>query len=559
MVVESIFIELSIIIITAVILISIARLLKQPMIIAYIVTGIILSPAFFNVIKSTPLNNTLSEIGVAVLLFTVGLNLNPKIIKEVGKVSIITGIGQILFTAIIGYLIIMFLGFNKITSLYLSIALTFSSTVIITKLLSDKGDLHKLYGKIAIGFLIVQDFIAIIALMVVSSFSNGNTLHFVAPTFVKGAALLIGLFSLGYIIIPRITKPIAKSSEFMLLFSLGWCLVIATLFELFGFSIEIGALLAGITLSFSPYRYDIISKLKPIRDFFIFLFFIWIGSQLVFADITKYTPTIIILSLFILIGNPLIMMILMGALKYKKRTGFLTGLVVAQISEFSHILIALGVKIGHIQSDMISLITVIGLITITGSSYFVIYGDKIYSYLSKYLSIFERKSTTEEEKRKEKKYEIILFGAHRVGHDILDAFKHKKNKLLIVDYNPEVIERLTERKFNCIYGDISDIDLLDEINLCDAKMVISTVPDKETNMLFIKRVKLCNPKAIILTVANSVRDALDLYDKGVTYVITPKFIGGKHISEKIKTYQFDLEKFIEEQTEHKRHLRTLGE
>lgn len=554
----NIFIELSIIIIIAVVVSSIIRILKQPLIIAYIITGILVSPTLFNIIRSREIISTFSELGIALLLFMVGLNLNPRVIKEVGKVSLITGIGQVVFTAIIGYFIAVWLSFNTVTAIYLSVALTFSSTVIITKLLSDKGDLHKLYGKIAIGFLIVQDLIAVIILMAISSFSNKTSLSdFGITTFATGTGLLVGLFIIGYYALPKITKPIAKSTEFLLLFSLGWCFAVATIFEIFNFSIEIGALLAGITLSLSPYKFEISSKLRPVQDFFVFMFFIWLGSQLVLTNIQNQIPAIIIFSLFILIGNPLIVIILMGILRYKKQTSFLAGLTVAQISEFSHIMIALGIKMGHISSDTLSLITMIGLITIGGSSYFIIYGDKIYNRLSNFLTIFERKITKEEKEEKQKKYDIVLFGAHRVGHDILEAFKHKKNSLLAIDYNPDIIEKLNKNGFNCIYGDISDVDLLDEIDLCNTKMVISTVPDLETNLLFMKRVKLCNPKIIILVVANSVQEAFDLYKNGATYVITPKFLGGKYISDKIKTYQFNAKKFVKERSEHINHLQKL--
>ncbi len=472
--VASIFIELSVIIIIAVIVTALMRILRQPVIIGYIIVGILASPYLFNVIKSTEIITTLSEIGIAILLFMVGLNLNPKVIKDVGKVSLVTGVGQFLFTAVVGYGIARWLGFSFLPALYLSIAITFSSTIIITKLLSDKGDLHKLYGKISIGFLIVQDFLAVIALMMVSSLISGNSFEiFSIRTFLMGLAAIVVLFVLSYFSLPRITKLIARSSEFLLLFSLGWCFLIATIFEALSLSIEMGAFLGGVTLSLSPYRYEINSKLKPIRDFFIFLFFVWLGAQIVFSDVRMHIPTIVILSLLVLIGNPLIIMTLMGILKYKKQTGFLVGLAGAQISEFSHILIALGIKVGHLQSDMLSLVTMIGLVTIAGSTYFITHGEKIYFMISRYLPIFERKSAVEK-KDKEKKYDIILFGAHRIGHDILEEFKNRKSSLLVVDYNPDVIERLSKKGFNCIYGDISDVDLFDDINLCDAKIIIQT-------------------------------------------------------------------------------------
>ena len=270
-----VFVELSIVIIIAVVVAGIMRLLKQPLVIGYILTGIIVSPYFLNIVTSTDAIATFAQIGIVLLLFMVGLNLNPRIIKDVGKVSLVTGVGQVIFTSLIGFFIGQLLGFSTIVSIYIAVALTFSSTIIIMKLLSDKGDLETLYGRIAIGFLIVQDLIVIVILMVISSIPTGLDFATLALESVfKGVGLLILLFLISVYIFPRITKAIAKSQEFLLLFSIGWCFAIASLFYYLNFSIEAGALLAGITLSLSPYHYEISSKMKPLRDFFIILFFI---------------------------------------------------------------------------------------------------------------------------------------------------------------------------------------------------------------------------------------------------------------------------------------------
>src|SRR3989344_9163521 len=558
--IENIFSELSIVIITAVIVVSLTRLLKQPIILGYIITGIIVSPSLLNVIQSTDIILTLSQLGIALLLFIVGINLNPKVIKEVGHVSLITGVGQFIFTSIIGYFIGAALGFSPLTSIYIAVALSFSSTIVVTKLLSDKGDLHKLYGKISIGFLIVQDLIVITVLMFITSIKDGGSIRdFAFTTFTTGVLLFAAVFAFSYFILPRITRPIAKSDELLLIFALGWCFAISAIFNILGFSIEIGALLAGITLSLSPYRFEISSKLKPIRDFFIFLFFVWLGSQVNLANIQSNIPAIILFSLFVIIGDPLVVMMLMGLLRFKKQTGFMAGLTVAQISEFSLVLVALGVEAGHLSPDILSLVTVVGIITMAGSTYFINYANKIYPHISKYLSIFERKSARKEKEEIIKKYDVILFGAHKTGHEIIEAFKTKKSSLLVVDHNPDVIDKLKRKGFNCVYGDIGDIDLLDVLNLCDGKMIISTIPDKETNLLFIKRVKMCSPNSIVLVVAEEADDALDLYKYGATYVITPRFIGGRHISDKVKKYQFNMKKFMQEQSEHIKNLKKLKE
>ncbi|MDP7244280.1 MAG: cation:proton antiporter [Flavobacteriales bacterium] len=558
----SIFIELSIVILIAVVVAGIVRLLRQPLIIGYILTGIIVSPYFLNIVKSTDAIATFAQIGIVLLLFMVGLNLNPKIIKDVGKVSLVTGVGQVIFTSLVGFFIGQLLGFSTIVSIYIAIALTFSSTIIIMKLLSDKGDLETLYGRIAIGFLIIQDLIVIVILMVISSIPAGiNFTTLALETVLKGVGVLLLLFLISVYIFPQLTKAIAKSQEFLLLFSIGWCFAIASLFYYLNFSIEAGALLAGITLSLSPYHYEIGSKMKPLRDFFIILFFILLGSQMIFTNISQYIIPIIIFSIFILIGNPLIVMVLMGLLGYTKRNSFLAGLTVAQISEFSLILVALGVKVGHLTTDILSLVTIIGLITIAGSTYLILYANKIYPYLSKYLGIFERKGKKVDEHRYQKDgiYDIILFGYDRIGYDILESFKKIKKKFLVIDYNPETITKLAKEGFDCKYGDADDSELLNELNFSKIKMVVSTVHNLDTNLLLINKIRESNKKAIITVVSHQIDEAIKLYDAGATYVLMPHFLGGHHVSTMIEEHGLNLNKFLKEKIAHIEHLRKRKE
>ncbi|MFH1291109.1 MAG: cation:proton antiporter [archaeon] len=551
-----VFVELSIIIGITVLIAGITRLLKQPLIIGYILTGIIVSPYFLNIVSSTETIKVFSQIGVALLLFIIGLSLSPKVIKEVGKVSLVTGIGQIVFTSLIGFFISRAFGFSIVVSIYIAIALTFSSTIIIMKLLSDKKDLEKLYGKISIGFLLVQDIFVIILLMVISSFSSDLSMTAISfGTIISGILLIAGFVLISIYVLPHLSKFFAKSQEFLFLFSIGWGLGLAALFHYLGFSMEIGALIAGIALSVSPYNYEISSKMKPLRDFFIILFFILLGSQMVFGSIGQLIVPAIIFSLFILIGNPLIVMILMGFLGYKKRVSFQAGLTVAQISEFSLILITLGVSVGHLTGEILSLITIVGLITISGSTYLITYSDKIYPYLSKYLSIFERKKLREEGSES-KGYDLILFGYNRIGYDLLKSFKKLKKRFLVVDYNPETNLELCNDNVDCLYGDADDEEFLSGLSLTETKMVVSTIPEFETNMLLIGKIRQMNKSAIIMVMSHNIEEARDLYSRGATYVIMPHFLGGSHASMMIDEYKLDINKFLKEKEKHIKYLKT---
>ena len=553
---ENIFLQISISLFIILGVSFIMRLLKQPLIIGYIVSGIIIGPFLFDLLPHIETLEIFSQFGIAFLLFIVGIHLNPKTIKEVGKISMITGIGQVIFTSLIGYFIGIFLGFSSITSLYIAVALTFSSTIIIMKLLSDKDALDKLFGKISIGFLLVQDLIAIIILIVVSSLSNGgNVSNLIFSTLAKGVILLAVLSPLSYFVLPKLSAFFAKSQELLFVFAISWGLGLSALFLFYGFSIEVGALIAGIMLSMSPYSYEISSKLKPLRDFFIISFFILLGAQMIFSDISSLWIPAIVFSLFILVGNPIIVMILMGIFGYSKNTGFMAGLTVAQISEFSLIMIALGVKVGHLTNEILSFVTIIGLITIAGSTYMIMYSDKIYSFLSKYLSLFERKNVKKEVMEKIE-YECILFGENRIGFSIMKSFIHLKKQYLVVDFNPERVKKLNSKGVKCIYGDVSNADFIEDLKIGKAKIIVSTIPEIENNLMLLDKIKRKNKDAIVILTARQISDSHELYKAGADYVILPHFLGGKYIAGIIEKAKEDKNKY---EIEKQKQLRELKE
>ena len=562
--IENIFIELSLIILTATVVSGVMLLLRQPLIIGYILTGVFVSPYFLNIVQSTESIETFAQMGIILLLFMVGLNLNPRIIKELGKPSLITGFGQFIITTLIGYLICSYFGLSFIESLYIAVALAFSSTIVVMKLLSDKSDTGTLYGYLSIGYLMIQDLIVIVILMLITSFSgNGNLLEIAFETILKGSGLLVGLFLIGTYILPKITEVIAKSQEYLLLFSLGWCFSLSILFYYLNFSVETGALLAGVTLALSPYRYEISSKMKPIRDFFIVLFFIMIGSQINITYILPYLKLILVLSFFVIIGKPLIITTLLGLLGYTKRTSFFVGNTSGQISAFSLIMISLGVAAGHLSPEILSLVTVIGFITISGSTYIMLYSNKLYSYLSKYLSIFEiaSKRIDAQNRFKEEDYDVLLFGYNRIGYDILDSIQKIKKKYLVVDYDPVIIRKLSKDGMNCRYGDANDYELLDDLKLSKAKMIVSTIPNFDTNFMLISKIRESNKNAIIIVVSHQIDEAMKLYHKGATYVLMPHLLGGTRASMMIKEYGLDINKFLKEKIHHidnLNHRRDMG-
>lgn len=557
----TIFIELSIIIVVATVAALLMRLLRQPLIVGYILTGIVVGPYALDLLHSKEEMELFSKIGISILLFIVGLTLNPDIVREVGKTSLITGIGQVLFTSSIGFFIVYALGFGVTASLYVAIALTFSSTIIILKLLSDRGDTGKLYGKISIGFLLVQDLVATLILLFITVF--GSALFVGQHLFTGAAALeILRLLFLGSIVtfilygvskfvLPKLSASVAGNPEVLFIFSIAWGLGLSSLFAVIGFSIEIGALIAGTLLAVSPFAYEIGARMKPLRDFFILIFFILLGAQMVLAQVSSLIVPALVLSLFVLVGNPIIVIVLMNLLGYRSRTAFMSGLTVAQISEFSLILVALGYSLGHIGEDAVSLVTLVGIFTIIGSTYLILYADGIYARLGKIIErVVPRKHHHREPVMKQDQPDVIIFGYDRVGQDFVSAAAHVSAHYLVVDYNPESITRLQSNNIPFRYGDAEDVEFLREIGFRGTRLIVSSIPDYGTNALLVQYYRKENPDGIIIVLAHTVPDAKALYLAGASYVVMPHFLGAHHAALLIARHGFDVRGFEQERNIH---------
>ena len=543
--------ELAIVILIAAGLGIIARFFKQPAILAYIAAGIIIGYFGFFHLNDKETFRIFSDLGIMFLLFLVGMEINYTSLRLVGKASLLIGLGQIIFTFAIGFAIALFFGFSQLASAYISIALTFSSTIIIVKFLSEKKDMNSLYGKISVGFLLVQDFVAILILVLLAGIGAEKGFEFfdVFLTMIEGIGLFVLMLVLGRKFLPLIFDKISRSQELLFLTSLAWLFIVSAAVNKIGFSIEIGGFLAGLALANSAEHFEISSRVKPLRDFFILIFFVILGSSVVFSNFSGLTLYIIAFSFFVLIGNPIIVLIIMGLMGYRKRTSFLTGLTVAQISEFSLILAALGLKVGHIGENVVALITAVGAVTITLSTYLIIYGDKIFTYLSPYLKIFERRKTTENgDFGKEFEKPIILIGSHRTGQSI--AFNLPKKDLLIIDFDPDIIGQLRKHDFSYLFGDINDSDIFERANFESARLVISTSPDLEDNLLLLSRLKILKNRDQMKAVlrARTEKEAEILYANGADYVLLPHFTAGQYLG---KTVSVDPELKILEQLKNK--------
>lgn len=541
---NDVFFQIALILFVASVVGFVAIKLKQPLIIGFIAVGILLGPSTLGWVNANDQVDLLAKLGISILLFIVGLKLDLHIIKMMGAVALATGVGQVAFTSVFGYIIALSVGFNQPESLYISVALTFSSTIIIVKLLSDKREFDSLAGRIAVGFLIVQDILVIVAMIALNALSGGYTEGEVGDgviqIFIYGSLFLMLIGVLMRFVLTPLLDVLAQSKELLIVFSIAWAVSLGALGHYLGFSKEVGAFVAGVSLASTPYRDIIGAKLLSLRDFLLLFFFVDLGATLDLSIVQGQFIYAISFSVFVLIGNPLIVMIIMGFMGYRKRTSFLAGLTVAQISEFSLILVALGVSLGHISPQILGLVTLVGLITISTSTYMILYSHNLYTILAPWLGIFERKTEPKsilEFSREDGSFpDIIVFGLGRFGKVIADSFKDNGYSVLAVDFDPMRIKNAKKAGVNACYGDAEDEEFITTLPIQHARWVVGAIHDKGASEILALHLKEAN---FLGHVAFALRDAdhNGKIGKNADFVLIPYEFAAQHAVQKILAFE----------------------
>lgn len=552
---ENIFSGLSLIIVIGAAVSIFMRWIHQPLMVGYILTGILVGPAALHVLDSPESLNVFGDLGIALLLFIIGLGMSPKVVAEVGRPSIITAVSHMSVTGITGWFAGVALGLSHREALFVALGLTINSTIVALKLLSDRKEQGRLYGKLTIGTSLVEDIFVAIVLLFIASAQNGELLT-VEPLLdlaIKGIIIGSGMYIITRYVLPRAQKLIASDQELLFLFAIAWGLGSAALLAKAGFSMEIGALAAGIFLGYLTYAQEIAARLRPLRDFFVIVFFISLGTELSFNQFGEILPMIIAGTFIVVVIKPLAIMTVLGLLGYTKRTSFKTAITLTHVSEFSIIFVILAVEKGLIGQKIVTLLTFIALITIAISTYLVTFGDKLYALAEKHLDMFER-AQTHSELLPEVRYELVLFGYQRGGHEFVNLFKELKKKYVVIDYDPEVIDAMEHRKVNYLYGDANDAELLEEAGVEHARLVVSTIPDFEINLFLLKYLEHKNPRAVAIIHADHPEDAAKLYAAGASYVILPHYIGSEKISSFISKSGLTKQAFQRQREKHLQYL-----
>ena len=525
-----------------------AKLLKQPLLTGYILAGVIL--AFLGLIRYTPELSSMGQIGVTLLLFLLGMEIEIHDFGVLTKTSFIAGLVQVSLTTIAGFILAAFFGFSTLSALYIALSLAFSSTIIVVKLLSEKHEMDNLFGRLAVGILLVQDLIAMLVLMTLTGFEQGKAGNGGFLLIAVKAIFLIGLtLFLSKKLIPRLFERfVAHSHELMFIVSIAWALGFASFVKSgLGFSLEIGGFLAGLTLSNLSEHMQIATKARPLRDFFLVIFFLLLGTQLVLGEETlNILPSALLFSLFVLVVKPITIMFSLGFMGYKKRTSFITSVHLAQISEFSLILMAIGASLGHVGRGETSAIVLVGIITMTISTYASDKVDRLYKNMQGYLKIFERKHTKEEAFVTDIAMtdHIVLVGSDRAGKSLLKYFTKKGYQFLVVDFNPKMYTQLSAEGIPVVFGDITDLEVLERANVKNARLIVSTIGTVKDNLTILEYLSSVNIKPKTIFTAIAAEEAAKLYEKGASYVIVPEIVAGDYIRQILRIYGTRGEKLI---------------
>jgi len=550
---EAIIFDIALILIVSAILAFVAKMLRQPLIPAYVLAGLIIGPLVLGFVRNLDLIYAFSEIGIAFLLFTAGLEISFKKIKEAGlKRIVFIGFLQVGIIFAVAYSLAGFLGLTALQAGYIGIILAFGSTMVDIKLLADRGELVTLHGRLVLGILLLQDLVAIVAIVVFTT--GGFAVVPLVVAFAKLAAILVIAIVLQKFVLNKLFRFAARSPELLFLSSLAVLFLFIILAYISELSIVIGAFIAGVSLANSPFKIELESRISPLRDFFAILFFVALGMQVVFVGIGERMILFWVLLAGAFVVKPFITLILLRLGGYRSRTSFFTAISLAQLSEFSLIIGAIGVSIGALDMSIFSTVILATIITMSITPYFIDFKDVMYRFFKAPISLLKWLPMREDLEYESKGVkEILMIGSHRMGGALMEELLTKKDKLLVVDYNPEVIGVLKKKKISCIYGDITSPELMDKIDLKKLKMVISTIPDYEENLHLVKKTKRLAPHVKVIATGSRISETLNLYKAGADFVVTPKIIAGQELAHIIHVNNPDLKKAK------KKHMKHLSE
>jgi CPA2 family monovalent cation:H+ antiporter-2 len=535
--------DIGLIIFFSAVLAYVARFLRQPLIIAYVLAGLIVGPSVLGLITSTDEIALLSELGIIFLLFSVGLELDFRKLRHVGFATLLGGSVQIVLAFAIGFGVAAIFGMTGMLAVYIGLMMAFSSTMIVAKILSDKDELNTLHGRIMIGVLLLQDVIAVIALPFLGQMSSFLSPGLAALIVLKCGALFAAAIAANKFVFPRILDYAAKRHEVLFLTAVANCFLFIGLSYYFGFSVAIGGFIAGISMANFPYNIEIEGEVHALRDFFSIIFFSSLGMQLNFMAIGSHFPLFITLLFLLLFVKPAILAFTYLFLGYGGRTSAYIGLGLGQTSEFMFIIAAELFMLGSVTREIYSLLVGIVVISILLTPYMLGTRNAFYGFFSRFgagrvIRMASPKSIRVLENPPEKalKGHIVLFGAHRMGEKIVEYLKKSRREFVVVERDPEIVKRLGGEGVHVVFGDAENDEMMGKIFLGKAKLLVMTIPYPDVTSFVVAKARKQNPRIRIFARAHNAADAEKISRAGADFVVMPEAISGEVLVKNIERF-----------------------
>jgi Kef-type K+ transport system membrane component KefB len=526
--------------------------LRQPLILAYLLTGVIIGPHILKWVPNQESISTVAEIGLILLLFVIGLEIDLKKLASAGAPVLLTGALQVPICIALGLAFFYGIGVrngpNDYSLVYLAACMSLSSTLVVVKLLYDKFELDTLPGRVTLGVLVIQDLWAVGMLAVQPNLTNPDLLP-LAFSLWKGALMVVGSLALSKYVLPFIFRSVAKAPELVLVSGLAWCFFLSGVASFIGLSPEMGALIAGISLSTFPYNLDVMAKAVSIRDFFVTLFFVALGMQIPIPT-WQVVGIAVAASVFVMVSRLSVVPILY-ALRLGHRASLLPAINLAQVSEFSIVIASLGFARHQIPADVVTIVIITFAITAVLSTYMINASHRVQRVISGWLKVLRIKdldaAPTGEEVREERKETVVFLGFFRDASSVLQELETEGDsqdakdflrKILVIDFNPTVMRELRRRKISCIYGDIAHADTLRHASIENAELVISSITDDilrgTNNLRMLKNVRASCPTARVVLTSEHIPQALHFYEAGADFVYIPRLHSAPMLAQILK-------------------------
>ena len=546
--------DISLCIVVAWLLALVARLLRQPLIIAYLGAGLLVGPVGLGWIRDRDSITTIAELGLIFLLFMIGLEIDLKKVLGSGRAIVVTGLAQILGGCALGFFFFKWLaprwGGGDLDVVYLTVSAALSSTVIIVKILYDKHELDTLVGRITLGVLVAQDLFAILFLAMQGTLKDPAAGPLITSLFRVVVLVATALVSSRYAL-PVLFRAVAQLPELVLVGALAWCFLMCGLALQLELSKEMGALIAGVALSTFPYALDVTAKVTTLRDFFLTLFFVALGMS-----IPTPTTQLLLWSLAysaFLIGSRLVTVFVpLHAMRLGHRVSLLPAVNLCQVSEFSLVIVALGAKARDVHRLTQGVVAYAFAFLAVVSSYSIVRNEALLRRFSPLLcklglrDLGQAHGAAEAQGDKRSK-PIQILGFFWTASSLVEEFARHAPELLqeisVIDFNPHVNEELRRRGIPVTYGDISQRDTLLHAGVDRARIILCTIPNallkNTTNLRLVQQLRNINPSARIIAHAELFEEITKLYAAGADFVSVPRLIEAQDLYEVVRAAKED--------------------